>query len=75
MQGDAQLEKGEYQLATKSYSKAMELDPSSAVIPASKAKALFQQQLWVYNNNIMHVRYMVKLRSNNKHLRVLLYES
>ena len=47
MQGDAQLEKGDYQLAAKSYSKAMELDPNSAVYPASRAKALFQQQLWV----------------------------
>ena len=45
VQGDAQLEREDYQLATESYSKAMELDPSSPVFPASKAKALFQQQL------------------------------
>ena len=45
VQGDAQLERGDYQLATESYSKAMELDPSSPVFPASKAKALFQLQL------------------------------
>ena len=45
VQGDAQLERGDYQLAAESYSKAMELDPSSPVFPASKAKALFQQQL------------------------------
>jgi predicted Zn-dependent protease len=45
VQGDAQLERGDYKSAAESYSKAMELDPSSAVFPASKAKALFQQQL------------------------------
>ena len=45
VQGDAQLERGDYQSAAESYSKAMELDPSSPVFPASKAKALFQQNL------------------------------
>ena len=45
MQGDAQLEGGDYELATESYTKATELDPSSPAFPMSKAKALFQQQL------------------------------
>ena len=38
-QGNAEFKQGEYVLAVQSYSKAMELDPLSAVMPANRAMA------------------------------------
>ena len=38
-QGNIQYKKGEYELAEKSYTAAMELDPLSAVMPANRAMA------------------------------------
>ena len=37
MQGNSHFKLGEYELALVSYSKAMELDPLSAVMPANRA--------------------------------------
>ena len=38
-QGNAEFKRGEYELAVESYSRAMELDPLSAVMPANRAMA------------------------------------
>lgn len=42
-QGDAYYKIAEYELAVESYTNAMELDPSNAVMATCKADALYQQ--------------------------------
>lgn len=43
--GSAQLNQGLYQMAVESYTKAMELDPYSAVIPVYRSTARIELQL------------------------------
>ena len=42
-QGDAYYEQADYQLAIESYTKAMEFDPSNAIMATCRADALYQQ--------------------------------
>ena len=41
-QGNTQFKQGQYEVAVESYTKAIELDPLSAVMPANRAMALIK---------------------------------
>ncbi len=45
-QGNDLFKEGRYELAVECYSKAAELDPLNAIMPANRAMALLKLQRW-----------------------------